>query len=599
MQETQQQSGPPTPLCPSCGVALRGQVAYCPACGAPLLGVTGRLAANQLLAGRYRVVQLLARGGMGAVYLAEDTRLSGARVAVKEMSGAFTRGDTEAFARAVAEFEREAAMLARLRHPHLPRVSDRFEEDGKHFLVMEYIHGQTLRAVIQQAGGRLPLEQALDYADQLCDVLAYLHSQQPPIIYRDLKPANVMIEGLAIGDWGSGVNAPNPQSPAPNSNAVLIDFGIARFYRPGGNSDTAVYGTIGYAPPEQYGKGQTDARTDIYALGVLLHQALTGYDPASSPFALPPLRALDPVLPAAVAAAIERATANDRAERFPDIAAFRAALRDVAPPIVRRQPEVTPPAPRPDVPAQTIARPPARRRAPIWAIALVALVLIGALLAFTLTRSPSETDSVEPVVAATLELAPTTEPQESPQAAATSEAEATSPGQSQPTEGPPREIAPLTPESVSASAHSTPNVDSQGNTVTYDPANAVDGKNDTTWRVDHDGLEQWLQLDFASEVEVKKIGIIPGYDKIDPFDGTDRFAQNRVVKQVRLEFSDGTSQEASFERQRDMQFVELPEAIRTRFVRIVITDTYPPPPAPDGRDFTPISEVVVEGTAER
>ena len=86
---------------------------------------------------------------MGAVYLAEDTRLSGAQVAVKEMSGAFTHGDTEAFARAVIEFEREAAMLARLRHAHLPRVSDRFEAGGKHFLVMEYIHGQTLRAFIQ------------------------------------------------------------------------------------------------------------------------------------------------------------------------------------------------------------------------------------------------------------------------------------------------------------------------------------------------------------------------------------------------------------------------------------------------------------------
>jgi hypothetical protein len=96
-------------------------------------------------------------------------------------------------------------------------------------------------------------------------------------------------------------------------------------------------------------------------------------------------------------------------------------------------------------------------------------------------------------------------------------------------------------------------------------------------------------------VAVRKIGIIPGYDKIDRFDGTDRFMQNRVVKKVRLEFSDGTTQEASFEQRRDMQFVALPQAIRTRFVRIVIRDTYPPAPAPDGRDFTPISEVVVEG----
>jgi serine/threonine protein kinase len=594
MQETLQQSGPPTPSCPSCGAALRGQVAYCPSCGVTLLGATGRLSADHLLAGRYRMLRLLARGGMGAVYLAEDTRLSGAQVAVKEMSGAFTRGDTEAFARAVVEFEREAAMLARLRHAHLPRVSDRFEEDGKHFLVMEYIHGQTLRAVIQQAGGRLALDQALNYADQLCDVLTYLHSQQPPIIYRDLKPANVMIEELRTGDWGSGVNSPHPQSPTASSNVVLIDFGIARFYRQGGNSDTSVYGTLGFAPPEQYGKGQTDARTDIYALGVLLHHALTGHDPSATPFALPSPGALNPALPSAVAAAIERATANDRNERFPDIAAFRAALHSPAPPpvLLRQSVESTPELPEP-----ATAQPSARSRGLIWAFALVAVLLIGALLAFTLTRRSSDQDLSVLEIATTAELAPT-ESAETPESTETPEVEGSSSGQAKPIEGQTEAaIVALQPENVSASSSATSNVDSQGNTVTYNPENAIDGQNDTAWRVDHDGVDQWLQLDFAAEVAVWKIGIIPGYDKIDQFDGTDRFMQNRVVKKVRLEFSDGTTQAASFEQRRDMQFVALAQAIRTRFVRIVILDTYPPPPAPAGRDFTPISEVVVEGNA--
>jgi serine/threonine protein kinase, bacterial len=597
MQETLPQSGSPTPSCPSCGAALRGQVAYCPACGATLLGATGRLSADHLLAGRYRMLRLLARGGMGAVYLAEDTRLSGAQVAVKEMSGAFTRGDTEAFARAVSEFEREAAMLARLRHAHLPRVSDRFEEDGKHFLVMEYIHGQTLRAVIQQAGGRLALDQALYFSDQLCDVLTYLHSQQPPIIYRDLKPANVMIEGLGIGDWGLGANAPNPQSPISNPNLVLIDFGIARFYRPGGNSDTSVYGTLGYAPPEQYGKGQTDARTDIYALGVLLHHALTGHDPSASPFALPPSRALNPALPATVAAAIERATANGRTERFPDIAAFRAALHAPASPlVVLRQPTETLIA-RPALPEHAPASPPVRSRAPIWMFALIAVILIGALLAFTFARSSGEED-LGVGVAATAAAGPTeaAEPTEEPEPTETPEVEGNSLGQVKPIEGEVEaEIVAIPPEHVSASSSAASNVDSQGNTVTYVPENAIDQKNETTWRVDGNGVDQWLQLDFADEVVVWKVGIIPGYYKIDQYDGTDRFLQNRVVKQVRLEFSDGTTQEASFAQQRDLQFVELPHATRTDFVRIVILDTYPPPPAPDGRDFTPISEVVVEG----
>ena len=189
MQETQKQSDLPARSCPACSATLRDHPAFCPSCGIPLVGTTGRLQPNRVLAGRYRIVQLLARGGMGAVYLAEDTRLAGAQVAVKEMASDFTHGNTEAFARAVVEFEREAAMLARLRHPHLPRVSDRFEEAGKHYLVMEYIHGQTLRAAIQQAGGRLPLAQALDYADQLCDVLAYLHRAGRARLYADLGGA--------------------------------------------------------------------------------------------------------------------------------------------------------------------------------------------------------------------------------------------------------------------------------------------------------------------------------------------------------------------------------------------------------------------------
>jgi serine/threonine protein kinase len=408
---------------------------------------------------------------------------------------------------------------------------------------------------------------------------------------------------------------------------VLIDFGIARFYRPGSNNDTSVYGTLGYAPPEQYGKGQTDARTDIYALGVLLHHMLTGHDPSVSPFALPAPRALNPALPAAVAAAIERATANDRTERFADIAAFRAALRAPAPPPVVVRPPAETLAVRPAPPTQAPAQAPAesrrmkrRARAPLWAFALVAVVLIGALLAFTLARSsagqdvgglelaatelPAALDSTEAAVPTEIEeptasLEPTEEPAPTSVETApteTPEVEGT-PGQAKPIESlTEAEVVPIRPERVSASSSAPSNVDSQGNRVTYIPENAIDGKKDTTWRVEHDGVDQWLQLDFASEVAVWKIGIIPGYDKIDPYDGTDRFLQNRVVKRVRLEFSDGTTQEASFEQRRDMQFVPLPQAVRTRFVRIVILETYPPLPAPSGRDFTPISEVVVEGT---
>ncbi len=172
-------------------------------------------------------------------------------------------------------------------------------------------------------------------------MLSYLHSQSPPIIYRDLKPSNVMVMAAEPRPEQRTKNKEQSigEPEATDSQLVLIDFGIARFYRPGQAGDTAIYGTTGYAPPEQYGRGQTDARTDIYALGVLLHQLLTGHDPTSTPFALPPPRTLNPAIPPQVADAITRATAADREARFADIAAFRAALRAPASPgqqVVRR-----------------------------------------------------------------------------------------------------------------------------------------------------------------------------------------------------------------------------------------------------------------------
>jgi serine/threonine-protein kinase len=583
MQETQRQPDAPAPLCPACGAPLRSPAMFCPSCGAPLLGATGRLASDRTLAGRYRILRLLARGGMGAVYLAEDMRLDGAQVAVKEMASSFVRGDTEAFARAVAEFKREAALLARLRHPNLPRVSDRFEEDGKHFLVMEYIHGQTLRDLLAQAGGRLPLAQALGYAGQISEVLAYLHSQQPPSIYRDLKPANVMIEGLGSGDRGLEPDSPNPQPPIPGPRLVLIDFGIARFYRPGSSSDTAVYGTLGYAPPEQYGRGQTDARTDVYALGVLLHHMLTGHDPSATPFALPAPRALDRSIPPHVASAIERATQSDPAQRFPDILALRAALHahDAATTPAVVQPTILqPPAPQPRE----------RRRFAVWLLGLLALAAIAALLLVLL-----------PGMLANNSIATTGGPTAAPAASAPTFSPRPATPTPLPTAAPtPSGQAPalanLAPSQVSASGVYTPSIDAQQNPVSYEPDKATDGAPDTTWRVSGDGVGQWIQLDFASEVGVQKVGIIPGYDKVDPFDGTDRFTQNRVVKRARLEFSNGIAFEATFEPRRDMQFVQLPQPIRTRWLRVVVLETYPPAAAQDARDSTAISEIVVQGT---
>jgi serine/threonine-protein kinase len=607
MHDTFKQPDPPSHICRACGAALHSPAAFCPSCGAPLHAMTGRLQAAQMLAGRYRIARLVARGGMGAVYQAEDTRLGGAPVAVKEMSSSFVRGDTEAFERAVADFRREAAMLARLRHPHLPRVSDQFDEQGKHYLVMEFVEGRTLLDVLRRAGGRLPIEQALDYAGQLCDVLSYLHSQNPPIIYRDLKPSNVMVvsdDGRRTMD-DSKQQAPSSIVYGLSSQLVLIDFGIARFYRPGQAGDTAIYGTTGYAPPEQYGRGQTDQRTDIYALGVLLHQLLTGHDPTTTPFALPPPRSVNPAIPPHVADALSRAAAVDREARFADIASFRAALRPNAAPepsVVRRSADQA----ASNVPKAPAAAP-ARRATSglVWAIVGIAGVLLIGALALALAMWPvSRARQVAPAAAPAAVAEPTRTPRPPAEAAASAPTEPvdvtpaidTGSDNMIPLAPAPGASALLRPSGVSASGAAAPGIDAQQNVVRYDPQYAVDGRPDTTWRVDGDGANQWIQLEFASEAGVTAIGIIPGYDKIDPTDGTDRFFQNRIVKLARFEFSGGQVVRASFSRDRTMQLVPI-GGIRTRSIRIVIEETYPPPPAEQGgRDFTPISEVQVQGT---
>jgi hypothetical protein len=248
----------------------------------------------------------------------------------------------------------------------------------------------------------------------------------------------------------------------------------------------------------------------------------------------------------------------------------------------------------------------------IWVLAGVVTALLLGALAFALLRPidrrvPAIQIEVPLVAGETAEQAETpAEPEESPPPAEETPDEppdftpAVNSGSDNPT--PPSgktgsNVVLLRPSDVSASGVADTGVDASGSEVAYDPENALDGRPDTTWRVDGDGAGEWLQLDFDAEVDVASIGLIPGYDKIDPSDGTDRFAQNRVVKVVRFEFSDGSIQRASFTQVRDMQFVTFAEPIHTDSIRIVIEETYPAPPVDEGgRDFTPISEVQVLGT---
>ncbi|MEN6391229.1 MAG: serine hydrolase [Syntrophomonas sp.] len=211
------------------------------------------------------VVRTLGQGGMGAVYLALDTRLKNMPVAIKEMSTRAVGGDLQA---AIDSFQKEAQLLIGLRHPALPVIYDFFSrEENRWYLVMDYIEGSTLKAELLRRGP-IPEAEVYDWALQLCDILDFLHKRNPPIIFRDLKPDNIML--------------------TPEGQIKLIDFGIARHFQPGNAADTVAYGSGGFSPPEQYGQIQTDARSDIYALGATIHYLLTGIDPSKGPFRFEP-----------------------------------------------------------------------------------------------------------------------------------------------------------------------------------------------------------------------------------------------------------------------------------------------------------------------
>ncbi len=263
------------------------------------------ISANTIVGGRYRVVRPLGGGGMKQVYLAEDLRLSARPCALAEMVDGFTNPDMQR--QAVSGFQREADMLAELSHEHIPRIYDRFSDQNRHYLVMEYVDGSTLENQIAAAGGKLGAEHVVDVSLQVLDTLIYLHGLQPAVIYRDLKPSNVMFTSAGL--------------------VKLVDFGIARHFQP--HSNATMIGTQGYAPPEQY-RGKVEARSDLYALGATMHHALSGRDPAlEPPFSFPPLRNLCPNISAALAELIDSALAYDVERRPPSSIEFKRRLLSI------------------------------------------------------------------------------------------------------------------------------------------------------------------------------------------------------------------------------------------------------------------------------
>ena len=229
--------------------------------------------------GKYEILTEIGRGGMSIVYLAMDTHLN-KQWAVKEIK---KKGSGKNDEIVVNSLLAEANMMKRLDHPSLPRIVDIIDNDVTIYVVMDYIEGESLDKILNEYGVQ-PEELVIGWAKQFCDALGYLHSQKPPIIYRDMKPANVMLK--------------------PEGNIKIIDFGIAREYKEQNLADTTVLGTKGYAPPEQY-SGQTDPRSDIFALGMTMHHLLTGVDPRNGE-AYAPVRQWNPELSEGIEAIIDK-----------------------------------------------------------------------------------------------------------------------------------------------------------------------------------------------------------------------------------------------------------------------------------------------------
>jgi eukaryotic-like serine/threonine-protein kinase len=301
-----------TQFCSACGAANEPGQTHCFACGQLLdAGTDGREAQDEvLLHDRYQLGTTLGSGGFSAVYRAHDLQ-SGREVAIKQirLAGLNVQETIEA----TDTFNRELSLLAVLRHPQVPRLYDQFRDREHWYLVLEYLEGTTLETYLEMRtaqGQPLQVDEAIAIGLQLCRVLEYLHTRQPPVIFRDLKPGNIM--------------------RSPGGRLSLIDFGIARHFRPGQARDTRALGSPGYAAPEQYGRAQTTPQSDLYSLGALLHALLSGQDPSEQPVGLAPLRLGSSAPENELAALAQRMLAFDPGERpatVHEVAATLEAIR--------------------------------------------------------------------------------------------------------------------------------------------------------------------------------------------------------------------------------------------------------------------------------
>jgi WD40 repeat protein/predicted Ser/Thr protein kinase len=269
-------------VCHHCNTVNSAQENFCDECGAALHAAQApvppslrQASGSTLLKQRYRVIDKLGEGGFGTVYKVEDTQLNNRLLAAKKLDlAAIASRDQQ---NAISNFQQEASMLANLSHPNLPHIYEYLIDNSDYYLIMDLIKGETLEKLLEKLGQKtLAVSAVMRIGIQLATVLDYLHTRTPPIVFRDLKPSNIMF--------------------TPEKQIYLIDFGIARHFKFGQTQDTTALGSKGYAPPEQYGKAQTTIKSDIYSLGAVIHHMLTGDDPAESPFNFAPLTGKPPAL---------------------------------------------------------------------------------------------------------------------------------------------------------------------------------------------------------------------------------------------------------------------------------------------------------------
>lgn len=256
---------------------------------------------GSLVDGKYKILSEVGHGGMSVVYMAINEKAN-KTWAVKEVrkDGVL---DFEAVRQGLVV---ETDILKKLKHANLPSIIDVIEDEKTFLIVMDYIEGCSLSKTLEEYGAQ-PQEYVIEWAKQLCDVLGYLHSREPAIIYRDMKPANIMLK--------------------PDGNLTLIDFGTAREFKEKNLADTTCLGTVGYAAPEQFGgMGQTDARTDIYCLGATLYHLVTGLNPSEPPYEIKPIRQVNPTLSSGLERILLKCTQRNPDDRYQSAAELMYAL---------------------------------------------------------------------------------------------------------------------------------------------------------------------------------------------------------------------------------------------------------------------------------